>query len=211
MLKESTTNVFQLLAKPIQRTLVKLGFTVPTLPQTMAIPAILSGKNVLLIAPTGSGKTEAVLLPVFSKLIQNPDQKGIAVIYITPLRALNRDMLKRLEFWNQNLGITVEVRHGDTEMKTRRRQARQSPQILVTTPETLQAILPGVQRQRHLKQVQYVVIDEVHELAGSKRGTQLTIALERLREIAEQNFQRIGLSATIGNPEEIAKFIAGTN
>ncbi|HLN46187.1 MAG TPA: DEAD/DEAH box helicase [Candidatus Sulfotelmatobacter sp.] len=211
MLKESTANVFHLLAKPIQRTLMKLGFTEPTLPQTMAIPIILSGKNALLIAPTGSGKTEAVLLPIFSRLIQNPSQKGIAVIYITPLRALNRDMLKRLEFWNQNLGITVEVRHGDTEMKTRRRQARQPPQMLVTTPETLQAILPGVQMQRHLKQVQYVVIDEVHELAGSKRGTQLTVALERLREITEQDFQRIGLSATVGNPEEIAKFIAGTN
>ena len=108
MLKEkSEVNVFALLAKPVRKTLAELGFTEPTLPQTMAVPTVLSGKNVLLIAPTGSGKTEAVLLPVFSKLIQQPEVKGIAVIYITPLRALNRDMLKRLTFWSERLGITA--------------------------------------------------------------------------------------------------------
>ena len=209
--EKSAADVFESLAKPIQRTLTKLGFTHPTLPQTMAIPAVLSGKNVLLIAPTGSGKTEAVLLPVFSKLIEQPDQKGITVIYITPLRALNRDMLKRLTFWNEQLGITIEVRHGDTDMKIRRRQARQPPQMLVTTPETLQAILPGTLMRKHLKNVKTVIVDEVHELAESKRGTQLTIALERLREITDTEFQRIGLSATVGNPDDVAKFIAGTN
>jgi ATP-dependent Lhr-like helicase len=212
MLEEkSEADVFELLAKPVRKTLAELGFTESTLPQTMAIPSVLRGENVLLIAPTGSGKTEAVLLPVFSNLIQQQDQKGIEVIYITPLRALNRDMLKRLTFWSNRLDITVEVRHGDTETKTRRKQARQPPRMLVTTPETLQAILPGSQMQRHLSQVQSVIVDEVHELASSKRGTQLTLALERLREITEKDFQRIGLSATIGNPEQVAKFIAGTN
>ena len=192
--------------------LVEFGFEKPTLPQTMAFPQILAGKNILLIAPTGTGKTEAVLLPIFSKLVQQQEEvKGIQVIYITPLRALNRDMFKRLTFWAERLGLTVEVRHGDTEMKIRRKQARKPPQMLVTTPETLQAILPGSKMQRHLSSVQYVIIDEVHELASSKRGIQLTIALERLRQITQQEFQRIGLSATIGNPDEIAQFIAGTN
>jgi ATP-dependent Lhr-like helicase len=200
------------LAKPVRLALAEFGFSEPTLPQTLAFPEILSGKNVLLIAPTGTGKTEAVLLPIFSKLVQQQEEsKGIQVIYITPLRALNRDMLKRLTFWAEKLGLTVEVRHGDTEMRIRRKQARQPPRMLVTTPETLQAILPGSQMQRHLASAQYVIVDEVHEIAGSKRGTQLTIALERLNEITQQEFQRIGLSATIGNPEEIAKFIAGTN
>jgi len=210
---DEARSVFDLLAKPVRKALAELGFSEPTLPQTMAFPPILEGKNVLLIAPTGTGKTEAVLLPVFSKLIEQAaeEEKGIRVIYITPLRALNRDMLKRLTFWSQQLGVTVEVRHGDTETKIRRKQARQPPQMLVTTPETLQAILPGSQMRRHLSSVQYVIVDEVHELAESKRGVQLTLALERLFEVTQREFQRVGLSATVGNPAEVAKFIAGTD
>jgi ATP-dependent Lhr-like helicase len=206
-------SVFKLLAKPVRKALAELGFSEPTLPQVMAFPPLLAGKNVLLVAPTGSGKTEAVLLPVFSKLIQQKkeEHRGIAVVYITPLRALNRDMVKRLTFWSERLGVSVEVRHGDTETKIRRRQARSPPQLLVTTPETLQAILPGSQMQKHLSNVQYVIVDEVHELAESKRGVQLTLALERLFEFTQREFQRIGLSATVGNPEEVAKFIAGTD
>jgi len=215
MQPEKANAVFELLAKPVRDALAEAGFAEPTLPQTMAFPPILEGKNVLLIAPTGTGKTEAVLLPVFSRLVEQKSQtdesKGIQVIYITPLRALNRDMLKRLTFWSQRLGLSVEVRHGDTEMKIRRKQARQPPQVLVTTPETLQAILPGSQMRRHLRSVQYVIVDEVHNLAESKRGVQLTLALERLFDTARHEFQRIGLSATVGNPEEVAKFIAGTS
>jgi ATP-dependent Lhr-like helicase len=208
--ENSSPNVFGSLAKPIREALAELGFTEPTLPQTMAIPHVLHGENVLLIAPTGSGKTEAVLLPIFSKLIQQEPKKGISIVYITPLRALNRDLLKRLSFWAERLGISVEVRHGDTEMKLRRKQALFPPQMLVTTPETLQAILPGTLMRQHLSHVRHVIIDEVHELASSKRGVQLTIALERLCDVVAHEFQRIGLSATVGNPDEVAQFIAGT-
>ncbi len=207
----SNPKVFDSLAKPIRDALAELGFSEPTLPQTMAIPPVLSGENVLLIAPTGSGKTEAVLLPVFSKLIQQEAKPGISIVYITPLRALNRDLLKRLSFWALRLGISIEVRHGDTEVKLRRRQATSPPHMLVTTPETLQAILPGSRMKQHLSRVRYVIVDEVHEIASSKRGIQLTIALERLYEVVGREFQRIGLSATVGNAEEVAKFIAGTS
>ena len=167
----------------------------------------------MLIAPTGTGKTEAVMFPIFSRLLENPNppQGGIEVIYITPLRALNRDMLKRLKYWSEKLDLTVDVRHGDTEMKIRRKQAKTPPQLLVTTPETLQAILPGSQMRRHLRNVEFVVVDEVHGLAGSKRGVQLSLGLERLRLITAKDFQRIGLSATVGNPEEIAKYLSGSH
>ena len=209
---DTSKTVFDQLAKPIRTALADIGFTVPTLSQALAFPPILEGKNVLLIAPTGTGKTEAVVLPVFSRLVEekNQEQKGIQIIYITPLRALNRDMFKRLTYWAEQLGITVEVRHGDTEKKTRRLQAKKPPTMLVTTPETLQSILPGTQMRRHLKNVKVVIVDEVHDLAGSKRGAQLSIALERLRQVTNFEFQRIGLSATIGNSQEIAKYLAGT-
>jgi ATP-dependent Lhr-like helicase len=209
--KARSLDIFGLLAKPICEALAELDFREPTLPQIMAIPPILEGENVLLIAPTGSGKTEAVLLPIFSKLIQQERNKGIAVVYITPLRALNRDLLKRLSFWASRLGITVEVRHGDTELKLRRKQAISPPLMLVTTPETLQAILPSSRMRGHLSHVKYVVVDEVHDLASSKRGVQLAVALERLYEVTGKEFQRIGLSATVGNPDEVAKFVAGTD
>ena len=210
-LNEHSENVFNLLAKPVQKALAELGFSKPTLPQRLAVPAVLACENVLLVAPTGSGKTEAVLLPLFSKLVQQSNRKGIEIIYLTPLRALNRDLLKRLNFWAAKLGISVEVRHGDTEMKLRRKQAVFPPDMLVTTPETLQAILPGSRMRQNLSHVQCVVVDEVHELAGSKRGVQLAVALERLGELAGGEFQRIGLSATVGNVDKVAQFIAGAN
>ncbi|MEM2394285.1 MAG: DEAD/DEAH box helicase [Candidatus Bathyarchaeia archaeon] len=211
MEKTEGSNVFRLLAEPVQEGLTELGFSKPTLPQVLAIPPILAGENVLLVAPTGTGKTEAVLLPVFSNFIQHKNEKGILIIYITPLRALNRDLLERLSFWASKLGIAVDVRHGDTELGLRRKQAVSPPHMLVTTPETLQAILPGGRMRRHLSHVKWVVVDELHELASSKRGTQLAVALERLSTIIGKDFQRIGLSATVGNPSEVARFVAGTN
>jgi len=205
----SEGSVFSLLPEPVVKALAGLGFSQPTEPQTKAIPPILDGKNVLLIAPTGSGKTEAVLLPIFTRLVQTPERKGISILYITPLRALNRDMIKRLSYWAESLGFSVEVRHGDTEAKVRRRQAQEPPDMLVTTPETLQAILPGRLMRQNLKQVRFVVIDEVHDLAESKRGIQLSVGLERLLKVVDIPFQRIGLSATVGNPKEVARLFGG--
>ena len=208
---EHTKNIFELLARPVREALTELGFAEPTLPQKLGVPTVLTGENLLLVAPTGSGKTEAVLLPLFSRLVQQDNRKGISIIYVTPMRALNRDLLKRMNFWATKLGISVEVRHGDTELKLRRKQAVFPPDMLVTTPETLQAILPGSRMRQNLNHVQCVVVDEVHELAGSKRGVQFAVALERLGELVGSEFQRIGLSATVGNVDEVARFIAGTN
>src|SRR5438132_4294092 len=170
----------------------------------------MRGENVLVIAPTGSGKTEAALLPLIDKMIQDQNRQGISLLYITPLRALNRDLLKRLQIWSANLGVTVDVRHGDTPAADRRRMAARPPDFLITTPETLQAVLPGKRMRQHLRHVKAVVVDEVHELAGNRRGVQLTVGLERLKEVRTDGFQRTGLSATVGNPEEISRFLGAS-
>jgi ATP-dependent Lhr-like helicase len=205
-------NVFELLVRPVRKLIEEKNFQFPTEPQQKVIPKILEGKNVLLISPTATGKTEAAMLPILSMLIQTPTREpGIKVLYITPLRALNRDMLERLEWWCNNLDIKLAVRHGDTDTRERTRQARSPPDMLITTPETLQALLFGYVISRHLQTVRWVVIDEVHEMADNKRGSQLALALERLREITGRDFQMIGLSATIGTPEKVAQFLVGNN
>ncbi|OLE74101.1 hypothetical protein AUG19_09770 [archaeon 13_1_20CM_2_54_9] len=201
---------FTLLSPPLKGLLQETGIRTPTPPQAEAIPFIMRGENVLVIAPTGSGKTEAALLPLIDKMVQDESRQGISLLYVTPLRALNRDLLKRLQIWSVKLGFTVEVRHGDTPAADRRRMAGRPPDLLITTPETLQAVLPGKRMKQHLRHVKAVVVDEVHELAGNRRGVQLTVGLERLKEVRPDGFQRIGLSATVGNPEEISRFLGGS-
>ena len=210
-MQESSESVFEMLVKPVRRLVEQKGFPEPTEPQEKTIPKIIEGKNVLLISPTATGKTEAAFLPVLSMLLQAPKTPGIKVLYITPLRALNRDLLERLEWWCNNLDIKLAVRHGDTDTKERTRQSRSPPDILITTPETLQAILSGWVLRQHLQSLRWVIIDEVHELADSKRGSQLSLALERVRNLIGKDFQMIGLSATIGTPEKVAQFLVGNN
>jgi ATP-dependent Lhr-like helicase len=169
----------------------------------------LSGDNVLLISPTGSGKTEAALLPILEQIKLAKKGKGTKAIYVTPLRALNRDMLRRINQWAQHLELTVEVRHGDTPTNERRRQASHPPDILITTPETLQVLLIGKRLRSNMQSLGHIVIDEIHQLATDKRGSQLSFGLERLESLVNGPLQRIGLSATVANAETIANFLCG--
>ena len=171
--------------------------------QKVAIPKVAKGLNVLITAPTGSGKTECAIIPIFNKMLKTKPE-GITLLYITPLRALNRDMIRRIEKLAKLLGFTIAVRHGDTSNFERRKQALKPPQILITTPETFQLLFLGKRLREALKNVRFVVIDEIHELAESKRGVQLAVALERLKEITD--FQIIGLSATLKNAKEVAEY-----
>jgi len=176
--------------------------------QKKVIPLIYEGKNCLVMAPTGFGKTESALLPLLSKILENHEKQGIQLLYITPLKALNRDMLKRIEWWCDRLGITKSLRHGDTTQYERTKQSKQPPQLLITTPETLNAIMVNKYLGKALKNVRYVIVDEVHELVNSKRGVQLSMVLERLNVRSIHKIQRIGLSATIGSPEKIAEYLS---
>jgi ATP-dependent Lhr-like helicase len=199
-------NAFARLSDPVREALSARGFTTPTEPQRRALPPLTRGQDALVIAPTGSGKTETAMLPVLSAISEREPTHGFQALYVTPLRALNRDMRERLEWWGETLGVEVDVRHGDTTDYQRQKQSNDPPDVLVTTPETLQAMFTGEKLRRALADVEHVVVDEVHELAAAKRGAQLAIGLEHLREYAG-TFQRIGLSATVGDPGEVGKFL----
>ena len=205
--KLTEENAFSNLCRPVRRLLEGRGFTQPTEPQRQLMPYILEGKNVLLISPTATGKTEAAMLPVFHKFLMSERKPGVSIIYITPLRALNRDIMDRMTYWCSSLDIKLAVRHGDTTTRERNRQRQAPPDMLITTPETLQAILSGRVLRRFLKPLRWIIIDEIHELADNKRGSQLSIALERVKELSDEPPQLIGLSATIGSPEKVAQFL----
>ncbi|NPA23325.1 MAG: DEAD/DEAH box helicase [Crenarchaeota archaeon] len=201
----------RILPERILNLLEARGFSKLTPVQEKAIPQVVRGVNVLIVAPTGSGKTEAAFLPALARLLELKEREGLSpgiyVLYISPLRALNRDLLERLRWWCTNLDLKIDVRHGDTDTRDRVRQSRDPPHILITTPETLQAILMGRRLREHLKKLRIVIVDEIHELVEDKRGVQLVVTLERLRRLVGDSIQVIGLSATVGDPETVARFL----
>jgi ATP-dependent Lhr-like helicase len=187
--------------------LSRRGIAELTEPQRLALPAILSGDNVLLVAPTGIGKTEAAMIPVLQRLAEG-ERGGIRCVYVTPLRALNRDLWHRLRELCEALDLRIAVRHGDTPQSERTAQSKNPPDVIITTPETLQIMFTGRNLRAHLSKVRFVIVDEIHELAEDERGAQLSVAMERLVDLAGE-YQRIGLSATVGTVDEISGYLAG--
>src|SRR3989338_5662836 len=187
-----------------------LGFKQLTEIQKKAIPIIFQKHDSLVIAPTGSGKTECSVIPIFTEIKESKKTGKIKALYITPLRALNRDVFRRITRYAQNDGLTIEIRHGDTTQSVRRKISNAPPDVLITTPETLVILLTQKKMLDALSELEWVIIDEVHELLSNERGAQLSLSLERLQLNSKSDITRVGLSATIGNIEETAKFVVGT-
>ena len=200
---------FRLLHPRLREVIKDLGYVKPTLVQEKAIPIVLSDYHTLIIAPTGSGKTEAAVFPCISKILSKGlvGTEGIKLLYVTPLRALNRDLELRLRTILKRLGLKISIRHGDTPYSLRKLIERDFPDFLVTTPETLQYILINKRLREGLRSVRFVIIDELHELIDSKRGAELVASLERLVRVSGE-FQRIALSASIGDPYIASKYFA---
>ena len=205
--------------------------TGPTTVQERAWAAIGRGENALVIAPTGSGKTLASFLSAIDRLGQEPAAEeqgnaaapggaqggadGVRVLYISPLKALGADVERNLRrplagicAVGPTRPISVGVRSGDTPARERRRLRSHPPSILITTPESLYLMLTSAVRET-LRTVETVIVDEIHSFAGSKRGTHLAVSLERLDDLLGRPAQRIGLSATVSPPEEVARFLGG--
>ncbi len=196
-------------------------FVEPTAAQAQAWQAIADGEHTLVIAPTGSGKTLAAFLWAIDRLAGAPAaQKGTRVLYISPLKALAVDVERNLRTPLTGItriaertgvpapDISVGVRSGDTPPNRRRELITKPPDILITTPESLFLMLTSAARET-LASVQTVIVDEVHAVAGTKRGAHLALSLERLDALLSRPAQRIGLSATVRPPEEVARFLAG--
>ncbi|KAA2281958.1 MAG: DEAD/DEAH box helicase [Candidatus Nitrosocosmicus sp.] len=186
--------------------------------QEQSYKVLAQRSNALLVAPTGSGKTEAAILPVISLIAinnerntsDNKSKRGIKCLYITPQRSLNNDVFRRIIKYATSEEIDVQIRHGDTTYSKRKKIIENPPEILITTPESLGVILVNEKMNVLLRDVEWVIIDEIHEIMPSKRGAYLSLCLERLTLISTE-FCRIGISATIGNISDTAKFLVGKN
>ncbi|NNG21075.1 DEAD/DEAH box helicase [Naumannella sp. ID2617S] len=180
--------------------------------QEAAVAPLLDGEDALLLAPTAGGKTEAALFPMLTRM-HSEGWQGTSVLYVTPLRALLNNLLPRVRAYAGWLGRTVGIRHGDTTEGQRQRLLRQPPDILLTTPESLEAMLVSVKvrPEEAFADVQTLVVDEVHAFAGDDRGWHLQGVLDRLTALAGNSIQRVGLSATVGNAEELLGWLQGAN
>ena len=179
--------------------------------QAASVEPVRSGKDCVLVAPTAGGKTEAAIFPLLSEMVEG-NWSGTTILYVTPLRALLNNIHPRVTTYCAWLGRAAGLWHGDIGQSERRRMLADRPDILLTTPESIEAMLVSrrVDHEQFLGSVRSVVIDELHAFAGSDRGWHLLAVLERVERIARHRIQRVGLSATIGNPEAVGAWMQGS-
>lgn len=189
----------------------RLGFTRLTQIQQQAISKIINSEmDIVVSAPTGSGKTEAVIIPLFSKISsQMHSERGILLIYVTPLRALNRDLAGRIKSMASLFNLSVEVWHGDTSYHLRRRIVENPPSVLLTTPESLQVLIVRRDFVKPLKHLYAIVVDELQEIISSERGSELIVSLERIDYIANRHVRRIAISSPLRDIHATAKHLFG--
>ena len=210
---------------PIVRAWFSSRFQAPTEAQSQGWPAIAQGTHTLIAAPTGSGKTLAAFLTCIDALVRQGLNQGLPettqVVYVSPLKALSNDIeknltapLEEIRALAESMGtpipeIRMAVRTGDTKASERQRMAKRPPHILITTPESLYLLLTSASGREGLKQVKTLILDEIHAVAGNKRGSHLSLSVERLRSLCDEPITCIGLSATQRPIEEVARFLVG--
>lgn len=179
--------------------------------QDEVIPSILAGEHHIILAPTAGGKTEAAFFPLLSRMLSE-EWSGLSVLYICPIKALLNNLDLRLQRYSTLLGRSSTLWHGDVAATVRKKILRDPPDCLLTTPESLEVMLvsPNVDSQALLGQLRAVVVDEIHAFAGDDRGWHLLSVLERISRLAGREIQRIGLSATVGNPDLLVDWLAGS-
>jgi len=190
----------------------RLGWTSLREVQEQAGAAILAGKNAVVLAPTAGGKTEASIFPVLAELMERPTE-SIGAVYIAPIKALLNNQEERLGTYTEMVGLRRFVWHGDAKQSDRKRFVEEPAELLLTTPESLEVMLLStwIPVKRLFQDLRMVIIDEVHALTGTDRGAHLMSVIERLARFTDNDIQRIGLSATIGNPEHILTWLQGTS
>ena len=202
-------DAFDLLHPGLQHHIVNsLGWRELRPIQEAVIPVVLRGDHAVIIAPTAGGKTEAAVLPVLSRMLSE-DWRELSVLYLCPIRALLNNLHIRLSRYTALVGRFCSVWHGDTSPTERARINREQPDILLTTPESLEVML--VSRKTDpvalFGQVRAVIVDELHAFASDDRGWHMLSVLERVSRLAGHELQRIGLSATVGNPEQLLRWL----
>lgn len=190
----------------------RLGWTALRAVQELAGQAILDGENAVVLAPTAGGKTEASIFPVIAGLMEQPPH-GVGAIYIAPMKALLNNQEDRLGTYTEMVGLRRFVWHGDAKPGDKKRFVGDPAELLMLTPESLEVMLlsPRVPAPQLFQDLRFVVIDEVHAFAGTDRGAHLMAVIERVKRLSRHDVQRVGLSATVGNPDAILDWLTGSS